>query len=77
MTWTEGTLKICDGIIISSGYSGICTFIIGLIIVIWYLIFVCFMVVIMLQTIYMVTKQHTENVKEIDDKYKNLTDKID
>lgn len=41
MTWTEGTLKICDGIIISSGYSGICTFIIGLIIVIWYLIFVC------------------------------------
>ncbi len=43
----------------------------------WYLPFACFMVVIMLQTIYMVTKQDTENVKEIDDKYKNLTDKID
>lgn len=43
----------------------------------WYLPFACFMVVIMLQTIYMVTKQHTENVKEIDDKYKNLTDKMD
>lgn len=41
MTWTEGTLKICDGIIICSGYSGICTFIIMLIIVIWYLVFVC------------------------------------
>lgn len=41
MTWTEGTLKICDGIIICSGYSGICTFIIMLIIVILYLIFVC------------------------------------
>lgn len=41
MTWTEGILKICDGIIICSGYSGICTFIIALIIVIWYLIFVC------------------------------------
>ena len=37
----------------------------------------CWMLVIMLQTIYMVTKQHTENVKEIDDKYKNLIDKID
>ena len=37
----------------------------------------CLMLVIMLQTIYMVTKQHTENVKEIDDKYKNLIDKID
>ena len=41
MTWTEGTLKICDGIIIGSGYSGICTFIIMLIVVILYLIFVC------------------------------------
>ena len=41
MTWTEGTLKICDGIIISSGYSGISTFIIMLIVVILYLIFVC------------------------------------
>jgi predicted peroxiredoxin len=37
----------------------------------------CWMLVIMFQTIYMVTKQHTENVKEIDDKYKNLIDKID
>ena len=42
-----------------------------------YLPLSCFMLVIMLQTIYMVTKQHTENVKEIDDKYKNLIDKID
>ena len=41
MTWTEGTLKICDGIIIGSGYSGICTFIIMLIVVILYLVFVC------------------------------------
>ena len=37
----------------------------------------CWMLVIMFQTIYMVTKQHIENVKEIDDKYKNLIDKID
>ena len=36
----------------------------------------CWMLVIMLQTIYMVTKQHTENVKKIDDKYNNLMDKI-
>jgi hypothetical protein len=43
----------------------------------WYLPLACFMLVIMLQTIYMVTKQHTENVKEVDDKYKNLIDKID
>ena len=43
----------------------------------WYLPLACFMLVIMLQTIYMVTKQHTENVKEIDDKYKNLINKID
>ena len=41
MTWTEGTLKICDDIIICGGYSGICTFIILLIIIIMYLIFVC------------------------------------
>jgi|GEM_PF-4672736 len=43
----------------------------------WYLPLACWMLVIMFQTIYMVTKQHTENVKEIDDKYKNLIDKID
>ena len=42
-----------------------------------YLPFACWMLVIMFQTIYMVTKGHTENVKEIDDKYKNLIDKID
>ena len=42
----------------------------------WYLPVACWLLVIMLQTIYMVTKQHTENVKEIDDKYKNLIDKI-
>lgn len=41
MTWTEGTLKICDGIIICSGYSGICTFILLLVIIIWYFVFVC------------------------------------
>jgi hypothetical protein len=43
----------------------------------WYLPLACLFLVIMLQTIYMVTKRHTENVKEIDDKYKNLIDKID
>lgn len=37
----------------------------------------CWMMVIIAQTIYMVTKGHTENVKEIEDKYKNLMDKID
>lgn len=42
----------------------------------WYLPLACWMLVIMFQTIYMVTKGHTENVKEIDDKYKNLIDKI-
>ena len=41
MTWTEGTLKICDDIIICGGYSGICTFILMIIIVILYLVFVC------------------------------------
>ena len=41
MTWTEGTLKICDDIIICGGYSGICTFILLLIVIIMYLIFVC------------------------------------
>ena len=43
----------------------------------WYLPIACWMLVIMLQTIYMVTKGHLNNVKEIDDKYKNLIDKID
>jgi hypothetical protein len=43
----------------------------------WYLPLACFMLVIMLQTIYMVTKQHTENVREVDEKYKNLINKID
>ena len=41
MTWTEGTLKICDDIIICGGYWGICTFIILLIVIILYLVFVC------------------------------------
>lgn len=36
----------------------------------------CWMLVSIAQTIYMVTKQHTENVKEIDDKYKELEDKL-
>lgn len=42
----------------------------------WYLPLACWLLVIMLQTIYMVTKEHINNVKEIDDKYKNLIDKI-
>lgn len=42
----------------------------------WYLPLACWMLVIMFQTIYMVTKGHLNNVKEIDDKYKNLIDKI-
>jgi hypothetical protein len=51
MTWTEGTLKICDGIIISSGYSGICTFIILLIVLILYLIFICWTFKLALDTL--------------------------
>ena len=43
----------------------------------WYLPIACWMLVIMFQTIYMVTKGHLNNVKEIDDKYKNLIDKIE
>ena len=43
----------------------------------WYLPISCWLLVIMFQTIYMVTKGHLNNVKEIDDKYKNLIDKID
>ena len=43
----------------------------------WYLPLACWMLVIMFQTIYMVTKGHLNNVKEIDDKYKNLIDKIE
>ena len=42
----------------------------------WYLPLACWLLVIMFQTIYMVTKQHTENVKEIDDKYQKFEDKI-
>lgn len=42
----------------------------------WYFPIVCWLLVIMFQTIYMVTKGHLNNVKEIDDKYKNLIDKI-
>ena len=43
----------------------------------WYLPFSCWMLVIMFQTLYMVTKEHIKYVKEIDDKYKNLINKID
>lgn len=43
----------------------------------WYRPLACLMLVIMFQTIYMVTRQHLDNVKEIEDKYKNLIDKID
>lgn len=42
----------------------------------WYLPLACWMLVIMFQTIYMITKEHIRYVKEIDDKYKNLIDKI-
>lgn len=42
----------------------------------WYFPLSCWMLVIMFQTIYMVTKEHIKYVKEIDDKYKNLIDKI-
>lgn len=42
----------------------------------WYLPIACWLLVIMFQTIYMVTKGHLNNVKEIDDKYKELEDKL-
>lgn len=42
----------------------------------WYFPLSCFLLVIMFQTIYMTTKGHTENVKEIEEKYKKLEDKI-
>lgn len=42
----------------------------------WYFPLACLMLIIIAQIIYMVAKQHTKNVKEIDDKYKNLIDKI-
>lgn len=42
----------------------------------WYFPLACWMLVIMFQTIYMVTKDHIKYVKEIEDKYKNLIDKI-
>lgn len=51
MTWTEGTIKICDSIIICGGYSGICTFILMLILVIWYLVFVCWTFKLALDTL--------------------------
>ena len=43
----------------------------------WYFPVSCWMLVIMFQTIYMVTKEHIKYVKEIEDKYKNLINKID
>ena len=43
----------------------------------WFMPLACWMLVIMFQTIYMVTKGHINNVKEIEDKYNNLIDKID
>ena len=43
----------------------------------WFLSIACWMLVIMFQSIYLVTKGHLNNVKEIDDKYKNLIDKIE
>lgn len=43
----------------------------------WYLPLACLFLVIIFQTIYMVTKGYTENVKDIEGKYKNLIDKID
>lgn len=41
----------------------------------WHLPFACWMLVIIVQIIYIVTKQHIENMKDIDAKYKNLIDK--
>lgn len=38
--------------------------------------FACWMLVTIFQTIYMVTKRYTEVVKEIDDKYENLINKL-
>jgi hypothetical protein len=57
MTWTEGTLKICDGIIICGGYSCICTFIILLIIIVMYLVFVCHTFKLALDTLAEVDKR--------------------
>lgn len=42
----------------------------------WYLPLACWMLVIVLQTIYIAAKQHIENVKDIENKYNNLIDKI-
>jgi hypothetical protein len=42
----------------------------------WYLPLACWLLVIMFQTIYMVTKGHLSNIKEIEDKYKKLEDKL-
>lgn len=66
MTWTEGTLKICDGIIISSGYSGICTFILMLIVVILYLVFVCRTFKLALDTL----EEANERLKKYENKKK-------
>ncbi len=43
----------------------------------WYLPLACWMLVIVFQTIYMMTKEHIKYVNVIEDKYKNLIDKID
>ena len=66
MTWTEGTLKICDDIIICGGYSGICTFIILLIVIIAYLIFVCHTVKLVIGTLGEVNNRLKKYEKERD-----------
>ena len=66
MTWTEGTLKICDDIIIYGGYSSICTFILLLIVVIWYLVFVCWTVKLALDTL----SEANERLKKYENKKK-------
>ena len=42
----------------------------------WYLPLSCYMLVNIVQIIYVVTKQYIENIKDIKDRYNNLIDKI-
>lgn len=42
----------------------------------WHFLLACWMLVILLQSLYIITKQHTKNVKDIEDRYENLRDKI-
>lgn len=42
----------------------------------WFFSLACWMLVIVFQSIYMITKEHIRYVKEIDDKYKELENKL-